>query len=92
MPGDSAGATNRDGPPTAVRIVSAAVTHPSHWLSQDEAAARIGALTGEVRRAAAIARGSDIARRAIALPPDEIASLDSTAARNRASSSGLTDR
>lgn len=66
-----------------VRIVSVGVAHPPHWIEQDEAARRISDVIGDHRRIAAIARGSRIERRALALTPDEIARLGTIGERNR---------
>jgi alkylresorcinol/alkylpyrone synthase len=66
-----------------VRIVSVGVAHPPHWIEQEDAARRISDVVGDHRRIAAIARGSQINRRALALPPDEIGTLGSIAERNR---------
>jgi alkylresorcinol/alkylpyrone synthase len=66
-----------------VWITSLAVAHPRHWISQEEAARRIGETSGEARRVAAIAKGTKIRGRAVALPPDEIGRLGSIEERNR---------
>ena len=65
------------------RITSIAVAQPPHWIEQSEAALSIGAATGDARRAASLARGSQIRRRAIALPGAEVAALGSIESRNR---------
>jgi alkylresorcinol/alkylpyrone synthase len=65
-----------------VWITSLAVAHPPYRLDQEEAAQRIGATTGELRRAVAIARGTQIEARAIALPPEDIGRLGSIEERN----------
>lgn len=67
-----------------VRIATAASAHPRHRVTQGEAAELVGRLTGEGRKAAAIARGSAIASRATAMPACEIAHLGGIEARNRA--------
>jgi alkylresorcinol/alkylpyrone synthase len=67
-----------------VRISRVAVAHPPHRVPQAEAGRRIGLLTGDPRRAAAIARGSGIATRATVLPPDDLERLGSIEERNRA--------
>ena len=51
-----------------VTIVRASVAHPEHRITQEEAARRIGAATGEPRRAAALARGTEIRERATCIP------------------------
>jgi alkylresorcinol/alkylpyrone synthase len=66
-----------------VSITSAAAAHPVYRISQAEAAARIGAATRDPRRVAAIARGTRIDQRAIALPPDRIACLGTIEERNQ---------
>jgi alkylresorcinol/alkylpyrone synthase len=65
-----------------VRITNVAVAHPPHRLTADEAVRRIGLGIGELRRVAAIARGTCIDQRAIALPPEQIERLKGTGARN----------
>jgi len=67
---------------TPVRIARAAVAHPRYRVDQDDAASLIGGFAGEPRRIAALARGTGIARRALARPVDEIAALGSIEARN----------
>jgi len=67
----------------SVWITSLAVAHPRHWISQEEAARRIGETSGEARRVAAIAKGTKIRGRAIALPPEALAQLGSIEERNR---------
>jgi alkylresorcinol/alkylpyrone synthase len=58
------------------------VAHPPYRISREEAARRIGARAGDPRRVEAIARGTCIEERAVALPPDEIEQLQSAEARN----------
>lgn len=65
-----------------VRIAAVAVAHPEHRVTQDEAARRLGELTGDYRRVSAIARGTKIASRAIALPAPALAELGTIEARN----------
>src|SRR5688572_15563482 len=65
-----------------VWIVGAAVAHPPHTISQEEAARQIGEATGEPRRVAALAKGTRIDRRAIALPAFEIGKLGTIEERN----------
>lgn len=67
----------------AVRIVSAASAHPSGRVSQAEAARHVGDLSGDPRRARAIARGTHIETRATVLPPKELARLGDIEDRNR---------
>src|SRR5688572_13025114 len=67
----------------AVRIVSAASAHPQGRVSQEEAARHVGVLSGDPRRARAIARGTHIATRAVVLPPEELARLGDIEERNR---------
>jgi alkylresorcinol/alkylpyrone synthase len=65
-----------------VRITAAAVHHPPNRLTQAEAAERLTAAIGDGRRIGAIARGSRIEGRSLALPPDEVGALGSIGARN----------
>jgi alkylresorcinol/alkylpyrone synthase len=65
-----------------VRITNVAVAHPPHRLDAGEAARRIGSRTGEFRKVAAIARGTCIEQRAIALPAEQIEQLKGTGERN----------
>lgn len=65
-----------------VRISKVAVAHPPHRVTQDEAARRIGVYAGDSRRVAAIARGTRIAQRAVAVPPEELICLGSIGSRN----------
>lgn len=65
-----------------VRITKVAVAHPGYRIDQQEAARRIGAYAGHMRRVAAIARGTCIEQRALALPPNEIDRLGGSGARN----------
>ncbi len=64
-------------------ITSLSVAHPQHWVSQEDAARRIGEATGEKRRVNAIAKGTRIRGRALAIPPDLIGQLGSIEERNR---------
>lgn len=66
----------------SVVISNVAVAHPAHWTEQADAARRIGLAIGDERRVAAIARGTQIRRRATVLPAEEIAALGSIEARN----------
>jgi alkylresorcinol/alkylpyrone synthase len=68
--------------PSSVSITKVTTAQPEHWVESAEAARRIGAVTGDVRRANAIARASRIQRRATALPPDDIGSLGGAESRN----------
>jgi predicted naringenin-chalcone synthase len=65
-----------------VTITHAAAVHPPYRITQAEAALRIGAVIGEPRRAAALARGTQIDERALCIPPAEIAALGSIEERN----------
>lgn len=66
-----------------VRVARAASAHPAHRISQDEAAAMVGELSGASRRAAALARGSHIAQRQTTLSAEELVALPgSIQARN----------
>lgn len=67
---------------TAVRIASAASTHPPYSLAQEDAAVHVGRLSGAPRRAAALARGSQIRERQVILPPEELAELGGIQERN----------
>ena len=60
---------------TRVRISGINVAHPPLRLPQAEAARAIGALTLNPRRAAALARGTQIEQRAIALTTGEVLAL-----------------
>ncbi|HEY7270978.1 MAG TPA: 3-oxoacyl-[acyl-carrier-protein] synthase III C-terminal domain-containing protein [Dehalococcoidia bacterium] len=65
-----------------VVITKASSAHPPYRMTQTEAAARIGAVTGEPRRAVAIARGTRIDERAFCIPPADVARLGSISERN----------
>ncbi|MGI8925153.1 MAG: type III polyketide synthase [Tepidiformaceae bacterium] len=65
-----------------VRIAGAAVAHPPLRIGQAEAARHIGAFVEDQRRVAALARGTRIASRAIALPAEELAALGGIEERN----------
>ena len=65
-----------------VWISSVGTAQPEHWIEQDAAARMIGNAIRDPRRAAAIARGTLIDRRAVVLPPDAIAALGSIEERN----------
>ncbi|PKN80238.1 MAG: hypothetical protein CVU47_09420 [Chloroflexi bacterium HGW-Chloroflexi-9] len=67
---------------TRVRINGINVAHPPLRLPQAEAARAIGALTLNPRRAAALARGTQIEQRAIALTAGEVLALGAAGARN----------
>src|SRR5215212_3217494 len=67
----------------AVRVVSAASAHPPGRVSQEEAARHVGELSGDPRRARAIARGTQIESRATVLPPEDLARLGDIEDRNR---------
>ena len=58
-----------------VRITSAASAHPPGRVNQKDAARHVGELSGDPRRAAAIARGTQIETRATVLPPQELSRL-----------------
>jgi alkylresorcinol/alkylpyrone synthase len=66
----------------SVRIVNAAVAHPPNVVTQAEAAQQIGALAGDTRRVAALARASRIQTRSVALPAPELAALEGIEDRN----------
>ncbi|MGK2964509.1 MAG: type III polyketide synthase [Tepidiformaceae bacterium] len=73
----------KQGLPTVpVRIVGGAIAKPPFRVSQPEAVERVALLTGDGRRAAALARGSGITERAISLPADQIARLGTIEERN----------
>ncbi len=65
-----------------VRIVAAAVAHPSDCVRQAEAAEQVGRLSGDHRRVAAIARGTQINSRRIARTPQALAGLGGIQERN----------
>jgi alkylresorcinol/alkylpyrone synthase len=65
-----------------VRIAKVAVAHPAHRISQIEAARRVGEHAGDLRRVLALARGTCIEQRAIALPPEALEHLEGSGARN----------
>lgn len=65
-----------------VRIVSVGTAHPELRISQEEAAAHVAALARDSRRVTALARGTRIASRAIALPAGELAALSGIEERN----------
>ncbi|MCC6381274.1 MAG: type III polyketide synthase [Dehalococcoidia bacterium] len=68
----------------SVRITRAASAHPPFRLDRDEGAARVARLAGDGRRVAAIARGTRIASRRLALAPADLLRLDSIGERNAA--------
>jgi alkylresorcinol/alkylpyrone synthase len=65
-----------------IRISNVAVAHPDYRVAQDEAARLIAEYAGDSRRVAALARGTCIEQRALALPPGAIARLGGAEARN----------
>lgn len=65
-----------------VRIATVAVAHPEHRITQVDAARRIGDHASDSRRVQALARGTDIDQRAIALLPHELEQLQGSGARN----------
>jgi alkylresorcinol/alkylpyrone synthase len=67
---------------TRVRISGINAAHPPTRLSQADAARAIGAWSRNPRRVAALARGTQIEQRAIALTPDEVRALGAAGARN----------
>lgn len=71
-----------------VRLTRAASAHPELRISQEEAARTLACLTGltpgDKRRIDALARGSHIASRAMALPPKAILKMQSIGPRNAA--------
>jgi alkylresorcinol/alkylpyrone synthase len=66
-----------------VRLVSVGVAHPEHRVEQAAAARMIGALCGDDRRVSALARGTRIAERRTAVPPEELGSLTTIEQRNQ---------
>ncbi len=75
---------NYAGPMTTVRLAGIGTAYPENWITQDDAVRWIGDATGDHRRVAAIARGSQIGRRAICLPASDFARLGSIEERNAA--------
>ncbi|HXH20960.1 MAG TPA: hypothetical protein VNN10_02945 [Dehalococcoidia bacterium] len=67
-------------PPVAITRVTTA--RPQYRIDSGRASTLIGAAVGDARRAAAIARGSRIRERALALSPDAIGKLGSIEERN----------
>jgi len=57
---------------------------PPYRISQEDASRRIGDAIHDSRRAAAIAKGTSIATRALAMPPDQIGRLGTIEERNHA--------
>jgi alkylresorcinol/alkylpyrone synthase len=66
-----------------VRIERAASVHPPHRITAEMAVCALAEVAGS-RRAAALARGSGIEARSVALPPAELWSLDGIEERNDA--------
>ncbi|MPZ50472.1 MAG: hypothetical protein GEU75_14435 [Dehalococcoidia bacterium] len=64
-------------------ITGAATAQPGYRIEQEAAARLIGEAISDPRRAKAIARGTQIDRRAVVLPPEAIAALGSIEERNR---------
>jgi alkylresorcinol/alkylpyrone synthase len=67
---------------TSVRLAGIGTAYPHHWIAQDEAARWIGGVTGDDRRVRAIARSTQIARRAICREPDDLLKLKTIQDRN----------
>jgi alkylresorcinol/alkylpyrone synthase len=65
-----------------VRVATAAVAHPEYRVAQEEAARRLGEVTGSRRRVLALARATRIEQRALVLPAEALAELGSIEARN----------
>lgn len=72
----------RGGTPVPVRVAKIAVAHPPHRVTQEEAARAIGAYADDPRRVAALARGTRIEQRALAIPAQELVGLGTAGARN----------
>ena len=68
---------------TSVRITSVGRAEPPYRIQQGDAALRIGDAAGDARRVAAIARGTQIDYRTLALSPAEISRLGSIEERNQ---------
>jgi 1,3,6,8-tetrahydroxynaphthalene synthase len=67
---------------TSVRLAGIGTAFPQHWVTQAEAARWIGDATGDHRRVAAIARNTQIDRRAICVSPEELSRLKTIEDRN----------
>lgn len=65
-----------------VRITRLAVAHPPQSVTQSDAATAIAQYASEPRRVGALARGTQIERRSLVLPPYEIVALGTAGARN----------
>ena len=78
----SAGRTPAGSRAEQVRIVKTAVAYPPHRITQKDAVEQVVGLLGERRRVTALARGSGIERRALAISPAEVARLGGTLERN----------
>lgn len=65
-----------------VRIAAVGTAFPACTIDQGEAAALIGRLSGDERRARALARATRIARRHLILPPAELVALGDIEQRN----------
>ncbi len=65
-----------------VRIARVAVAHPPYRVTQHEAARAIAMHASDPRRVAALARGTHIDERALAIPPGDLVSLGAAGARN----------
>jgi alkylresorcinol/alkylpyrone synthase len=66
-----------------VCIADVAVAHPDNHLEQSQAASLIGAASGAARTVAALARGTGIHGRSLALTPAEVARLGGIEERNQ---------
>lgn len=65
-----------------VTVGSIAVAYPEHRVTQVEAARRIGVASGDERRVAAIARGTQIESRAVAVAAEDVGRLGTIGERN----------
>lgn len=66
----------------SVRLTRVGIEQPPYRITQEDASRRIGDAIHDQRRAAAIAKGTSIEHRALALPPDQIALLGTIEERN----------
>lgn len=65
-----------------IRISRLAVAHPPYRIAQSEASRRIALYAEDPRRVAALARGTQIVERAIAVPAEDLLELGCAGARN----------
>jgi predicted naringenin-chalcone synthase len=68
---------------TSVRLTCIGTAFPQYWVTQAEAARWIGAATGDHRRVSAVARNTQIEKRAICVSPDELSQLKTIEDRNQ---------